>query len=115
MAVDNITLNPGVGGVTVRTLGDASSNEWPVSVVAYATAISPGANVLQVVTDSAGLPVAQEGVWNVGITGTVPVSGVFWQVTQPVSIARHGANLGQRGYFRLRGCHWDVLSSDPAG
>ena len=31
--------------------------------------------------------VTQSGTWNVGITGTVPVSGTFWQPTQPVSLA----------------------------
>src|SRR5271166_337822 len=85
MPTDNVVLNAGTGGSTVRTLADASSNEWAASVCCYATTVSPGANVLQVVTASAGLPVAQQGAWTVGVSGTVPVSGTFWQGTQPVS------------------------------
>ncbi len=87
----------------MRTLADASGEDWAPCVATYATTVSPGANVLQVVTPSAGLPVAQQGAWTVGISGTpsvsvsgtptvavsgtVPVSGTFFQGTQPVSIA----------------------------
>jgi len=88
MATDNLVLNAGSGGSTVRTLADASANEWSAAVVSYATTVSPGANVLQVVTPTAGLPVAQQGTWTVtGTGGTFPVTGTFWQATQPVSIA----------------------------
>ena len=87
MAADNLTLNPGTGGALVRTLADSAGNEWPACVVAYATALARGANVLQVVTGAAGLPVAQQGVWTVGLSGPVAVTGTFWQATQPVSIA----------------------------
>lgn len=31
--------------------------------------------------------VSQSGTWNVGITGSVAVTGTFWQATQPVSVA----------------------------
>ena len=88
MPTDNVVLNAGSGGSTVRTLADSTGDEWPASVVCYATTVSPGANVLQVVTSSAGLPVAQQGTWTVtGAGGTFPVTGTFWQATQPVSIA----------------------------
>lgn len=119
MPTDNTQLNAGSGGNTLRTLADSSSVEWPVAVATYATTVSAGANVLQVVTPSAGLPVAQQGAWSVELTdgthtvavttagalqvdgsavtqpvsgtvaidGTVPVSGTFWQATQPVSVA----------------------------
>lgn len=98
---DNVIANPGAGGATLRTLDDGSV-EWPVSALAYATTVAPGANVLQVVTNSAGLPVAQQGTWNVAVSnfpatqavsgtvavsGSVAVTGTFWQATQPVSIA----------------------------
>jgi hypothetical protein len=63
VASDNVTLNAGSGGSTIRTLADASNNEWPASVTCYATTVSAGANVLQVVTTSAGLPVQQQGTW----------------------------------------------------
>jgi hypothetical protein len=105
MASDNVVLNPGSGGSTLRTLVDASNNGWPAAAVAYAITISPGANVLQVVTSSAGLPVAQQGTWTFQpgnipnttawlVTGT---GGVFpatqsgtWSVTATQAIA---ANL----------------------
>jgi hypothetical protein len=58
---DNTLLNlaTSAGGDTVRTLADATAIKWPVNTVAYATSVSPGANVVQVVTPSAGLPVTQ--------------------------------------------------------
>jgi hypothetical protein len=138
MAADNVILNTGSGGATVRTLSDGT-NEWEVATIAYATTVSPGANVLQVVTTAFGLPVAQQGSWTVTANAgtnlntsllaleaggnlaslntkapalgqalaaasvpvvmtaiqlaalaplaTQPVSGTFWQATQPVSIA----------------------------
>jgi hypothetical protein len=72
---DNVVLNSGAGGATMRTLQTSTLEEWPASVVAYATTLSPGANVLQVVTASAGLPVAQQGTWTVTVSGTSTISG----------------------------------------
>lgn len=55
---DNTVLSAAVGtGDTVRDLEDASTVKWPVGVVCYATTVSAGANVLQVVQLTAGLPV----------------------------------------------------------
>ena len=48
----------------------------------------PGANVLAEVTPSAGLPVAQQGTWNVGVTGAVGVTqSGSWSVTVVDSVA----------------------------
>lgn len=81
MAADNTLLNPGSGGETIRSLGDAGGLNWPVGVSAYATTISAGANVLQIVDITHGMPVQPQ-------TGsTWAVTGAFWQATQPVSIA----------------------------
>jgi len=74
----------------MRTFSDSSGNEWPASVLCYAVTISPGANVLQAVTSSSPLPVTA------AITGSVAVTGTFWQTTQPVSgtvAANAGTNL----------------------
>jgi hypothetical protein len=60
---DNTQLNTGTGGDTLRDFADAGSIKWPASVVCYATTLAPGANVLQAVTSSFGLPVAQQGSW----------------------------------------------------
>jgi hypothetical protein len=49
--------------------------------------IGPDAGPENLISVSNGLPVAQQGTWNVGITGSVAVTGAFWQATQPVSIA----------------------------
>lgn len=54
---DNTQLNPGVGGKTMRTLQDAGGIDYPVGVFAYATSIGDGANVLQLVDATHGLPV----------------------------------------------------------
>jgi hypothetical protein len=81
----DITLNPGSGGATVSTLQDASAVQWPNATVVYATSTTQGSATFQYVSTTAGLPVAQQGTWTVGISGTVPVSGTFWQATQPVS------------------------------
>lgn len=58
MASDNIPLNPGLGGAVARTFADLANIEWPAAVACYATTVTPGANVLQVVTPLLGLPVA---------------------------------------------------------
>ena len=107
---DNVQLNPGSGGATLRTLRDADGLDWPVGVFAYATALEPGANVVQVVDSTHGMPVAvlggvaveqedetvlnatvhQGGTWTVALAGgaTVAVSGTVattqsgaWAVT----------------------------------
>ena len=48
------------------------------------------------VTAAFGLPVAQQGTWTVGVSGSVAVTGTFWQATQPISgtvTANAGTNL----------------------
>ncbi len=90
MPTDNVVLSPGSGGSSMRTLADASSNEWPTAVLCYATTVSAGANVLQVVTPSFGLPVAQQGTWTVQPGNTANTTA--WKVdasatTQPISAA----------------------------
>lgn len=82
MATDNVTLNAGSGGATLRTFSDGT-DEWPAAVLCYATTVSPGANVLQPVTPADPLPVTG----TVGISGTVAVTGAFYQATQPISAA----------------------------
>jgi len=113
---DNVQLNPGSGGATLRTLRDADGLDWPVGVFAYATALEPGANVVQVVDSTHGMPVAvlggvaveqedetvlnatahQGGTWTVALAGgaTVAVSGTVattqsgaWSVTATQSDA----------------------------
>jgi len=88
---DNVQLNPGSGGATLRTLRDSAGTQWPVGVFAYATTLAPDANVVQVVDSTHGLPVEvlggvavsqddeaalkatvhQGGLWSVDVSGTV--------------------------------------------
>jgi hypothetical protein len=82
---DNVTLSAGTGGATVRTISDSGGVEWPASVICFATSTTPGAGAFTFVGSTAGLPVAQQGTWNVGVTGSVAVTGTFFQATQPVS------------------------------
>lgn len=61
---DNVKLSAGTNdGATLRTFEESGGVEWPASVAAYATTVSPGANVLQPVQVGHGLPVAQDGTW----------------------------------------------------
>lgn len=78
MAFDNVIANPGSGGATFRAFFDGTA-DWPGSVASYITGGSAGAWTVQQVDTTHGLPVS--------VLGTVPVSGTFWQATQPVSIA----------------------------
>lgn len=88
MASDDTQLNSGSGGETIRSLSDGTIN-WPVGVTAYATTISAGANVLQIVTAAAGLPVqpqtgstwaaTQSGTWTVQPGNTANTTA--WLVT----------------------------------
>ena len=73
---DNLVANAGAGGGTLRFLQDAGGVDWGPAVVTYATTLVDGANVLQVVTPGAPLPVTgavtQSGTWNVGSITTLP-------------------------------------------
>jgi hypothetical protein len=71
---DNATANPGAGGPVFRVLDDGTAG-WQAVVLSYATTVSPGANVLQPVTPSFGMPVAQQGAWTFTLTGTAAVTG----------------------------------------
>lgn len=76
MAADNVIADAGSGGATFRAYSDGTI-EHPASVIEYVTGGSAGAWTVQAVDATHGLPVA--------VVGTVPVSGTFWQPTQPVS------------------------------
>lgn len=85
MPTDNVISNAGSGGATFRTLADGTSVEWPVSVAAYATTLSAGANVMQVVTPTNGLPI-------VPATGALFVLGAGSAAIGSV-VANAGTNL----------------------
>lgn len=87
MPSDNTILSAPVGsGDTIRTLLDGNNIEWQAVVASYATTLSPGANVLQVVDASHGMPVAQQGTWNVGTVTSI---------TNPVTVTQSGTwNIG---------------------
>ncbi len=74
MSSDNVIANPGSGGSSFRSLGDSSNVQYPVSSLAYPTTESPGANVLQLVDATHGLPVAVVGTATVSLSGTPAVS-----------------------------------------
>lgn len=100
MPSDDVTLNAGTGGAVIRTLADTSGNEWPASVVCYATSVSPGANVLQVVTASVGLPVAQQGPWTVTAdagSGTFAISAVALPLPVGAATSAKQPRLGVAG------------------
>lgn len=70
---DNVIANPGAGGTTFRALQDGSGIDWPADVPSYATTVSAGANVLQVVTPLTGLPVQPQT--DTTANGTIPSAG----------------------------------------
>ena len=113
---DNVQLNPGSGGATLRTLQTAGGLDYPVGVFAYATTLSPGANAVQIVDATHGLPTSvigaveveqadeaalnatayQGGMWTVALAGgaTVAISGTVaatqsgaWSVSVPGTVA----------------------------
>lgn len=53
---DNVLVTAG-SGTTLATLQNAAGEHHPLGVLAYPTTVSDGANVLQIVTTSFGLPV----------------------------------------------------------
>jgi hypothetical protein len=69
MATDNTTLNPGTGGDAMRSLADAAGAKWAAAVATYATTVSPGANVLQIVTPATPMPSQiSDGTHTAGVT-----------------------------------------------
>ena len=77
MASDDTLLNSGTGGETIRSLGDAGGINWMGGWCAYPTTLSAGANVLQIVDLTHGLPVQPQtgSTFTVtGVGGTFPVT-----------------------------------------
>jgi hypothetical protein len=93
---------PVTPGDAVPSLTDANGDKWPIGTVAYPT---NGAQpwTFQVVDATHGLPVVPQTGATWAVTGpltdaqlrasAVPVSGTFWQATQPVS-GTVTANIG---------------------
>jgi hypothetical protein len=75
MATDNVVANAGVGGDTFRTLAEVGGVEWPASVLGYPTTVAAGANVVQLVDATHGLPVAVVGT--PAVTAVVTNAGTF--------------------------------------
>jgi len=72
---DNVRLSAGTNdGATIRSLATADGIEYGVSALAYATTISPGANVLLDVSTTNRLPVAAT------LTGTIVVDSIVGPV-----------------------------------
>ena len=96
---DNVTLDPGTGGATLRTFEDTNSIQWPSAVVCYATTVGTP-DVLAPVTSSAGLPVAQQGTWTVTAnagTGTFAVSAASLPLPSGAATAAKQPALGTAG------------------
>lgn len=76
---DNITLNSGTGGAVVAT-DDITSVHYPISKLAHGTLDSA-----TLVSTGSGLPVAQQGTWNVtNVSGTVSLpTGASTAAKQP--------------------------------
>ena len=55
----------------------------PVSLASL-PALATGANTIGAISNTS-FAATQSGTWNVGVTGSVGVTGTFWQATQPVS------------------------------
>lgn len=95
---DNSTASLGTqDGDTFRTLEDANDIKWPAGVGAYATTVSSGANVLQVVTPSNPYPVTirdaegNDRALNVDANGAIAVTDGGGSFTVDGTVT---ANLG---------------------
>jgi hypothetical protein len=73
---DDIALNPGSGGKTVRAYDDGT-REWPVGLVAYPTGGASGSYTLQVVDLAHGLPVVGTVTANIGTAGTLALDATL--------------------------------------
>lgn len=81
-----------IGGVTNPSLGTPSDTAWDgnaasASIVAILKGLPRSAGSGGGAASSVTLLGGSANVGNVGIVGTVPVSGTFFQATQPVSAA----------------------------
>ncbi|NBS62111.1 MAG: hypothetical protein EBT26_08770, partial [Microbacteriaceae bacterium] len=86
------TVSTGVGVVLLTDEGKSVFDNSSSIKATLTTAIPSGTNRIGVVTIGAGTvtlgaSTAQIGSVTASISGTVPVSGTFWQATQPVSLA----------------------------
>ena len=92
-----LQVSGGGGGSSVVTQPDQTLlKDTSYQGGTWTVGLSAGANAIGSVTVSnlpATQPVSgtvattQSGTWNVGVTGSVAVTGTFWQATQPVSAA----------------------------
>lgn len=59
---------------------------WDTNTLSWTKATGGGSgNNVSVTNFPSSFGSSQVGTWTVGVTSTVPVSGTFWQATQPVS------------------------------
>jgi hypothetical protein len=65
----------------------SSSSNVSVTNPSFAATQTTAANLNATVVFPSPQAVTQSGTWNVGVTGSVAVTGTFFQATQPVSIA----------------------------
>lgn len=82
---DGIQVTPGSGalvGADLCTVNGVANTYVTLGKLGYGPNDS-----FAYVTTSAGLPVAQQGAWTVGVSGSVAVTGAFYPATQPVSLA----------------------------
>lgn len=102
---DNVTLNAGSGGATLKTdqLADLSHVQYVkvmdgtadgTGVIAgdatYGLDVDVtrvGGSVTVINAGTFAVQAAQSGTWTVAVSGSVAVTGTFWQATQPVSAA----------------------------
>lgn len=86
MASDNSVMSPGSGGDTIRDFADGSGVKWPACAVCYVTGGSAGAWTLSSAdTNTGNATAATQRVVLASNQPAVPVTGTFWQATQPVS------------------------------
>lgn len=98
---DNVPVTPGSG--VILATDDIGGVHYPINKLAFGPL-----DTATIVSTTNGLPVQQQGAWTVvgpltdtelrasaipvslastTITGSVAVTGTFWQATQPVSLA----------------------------
>jgi len=83
VAISNFPVTQPVSGTVTALQG---TSPWVVDFSAPQHVIVDSA-ALGTITITGTVAATQSGIWNVGVTGSVAVTGTFWQATQPVSIA----------------------------
>lgn len=116
-----VPYDKGDSSGSVPALTSSGGTSYPAGAVVHGTE----GGTVTVVSTTSGLPVqpqtsstwavTQSGSWTVGVSGSVAVTGTFWQATQPVSIASTVTVTGAGGTFPVTDSGGSLTVDAPVG